>query len=203
MADRVSESGRVLGIDKNIRYIEHLNRPPIEVREGRLQDIELCESFDLIHARYFFIHNENAQALLARLSDALSADGVLVAEEPDFSAAKWIDDRYCLAGNRVNRAICAMFSDAGLDPAYGSRVPLDMLSSGLQVEHIDALMHLCRGGSGIARVMAESTTVLKNEYLATGEVDHSDIEEYCKGAHDSNSLACYYATVSTIARKSG
>lgn len=200
MADRVGHSGRVLGVDKNTAYIEHLNRKPIEVRKGRIQDIALGERFDLIHARYFFIHNKDAQALIANLTASLSDNGVLIVEEPDFSAAKWIDDEYSEAGNRVNRAICAMFDDAGLDPAYGSRAPLDMMTSGLELTHIDSCMHLCTGGSDMARMMAESAKVLGSEYLSTGEASRSDISRYCEGALDSASLASYYATVSVIGR---
>lgn len=200
MADRVGETGRVLGIDKNTAYIEHLKHPSIEIREGRIQYIELGEQFDLIHARYFFIHNKDSKALISRLLASLAPSGVLIAEEPDFSTAKWIDGDYSEAGNCVNRAICTMFDNAGLDPAYGSRVPLDMMMSGLEITHIDSRMHLCTGGTDMARMMAESTRILEAEYLSTGEVSRSDIQRYCEGALDSASLASYYTTVSVMGR---
>lgn len=201
MGERVGKSGYVLGVDKKAGYIKSLVKPPLDIREGIIQEIELKERFDLIHARYFFIHNTDAKALLKRVSDLLKPGGLLVVEEPDFSTARWIDKNYAAFGNRVNQAICSMFEGMGLNPAYGAEMALDVADCDLTLAPIEAHMHLAQGGSGVAQVMAESTQALKERYIDTGEADEIDIVKYIEGARDPHSLAIYYSTISIVGRR--
>jgi 2-polyprenyl-3-methyl-5-hydroxy-6-metoxy-1,4-benzoquinol methylase len=166
-----------------------------------IQEIEIKERFDIIHARYFFIHNTNTKALLTQVSGLLKPGGALVLEEPDFSIARWIDNSYAAYGNRVNRAICTMFNNMGLNPAYGAEAALDLAGCGLTLSQLEAHLHLATGGSGVAQVMAESTKVLKEMYINTGEADETDIAQYIEGANDPDSLAIYYSTVSIIGKR--
>jgi 2-polyprenyl-3-methyl-5-hydroxy-6-metoxy-1,4-benzoquinol methylase len=201
MGDQVGKSGYILGVDKNAEFINSLAKPHVDVREGMIQEMEFKERFDLIHARYFFIHNTNTKALLTQVSGLLKPGGVLVLEEPDFTIARWIDKNYAAFGNRVNRAICTMFNNMGLNPAYGAEVALELTGCGLTLTHIEAHMHLDIGGSGVAQVMAKSTKVLKEKYVNTGEADETDIAQYIEGANDPDSLAIYYSTVSIIGKR--
>lgn len=201
MGDQVGRSGYVLGVDKNAEFINSLTQPHVDVREGMIQEMGFKERFDLIHARYFFIHNTNTKALLTKVSGLLKPGGALVLEEPDFSIARWIDNSYAAYGNRVNRAICTMFNNMGLNPAYGTEAALDLAGCGLTLTHIEADMHLDIGRSNVAQIMAESTKILKEKYVNTGEADETDIAKYIEGAGDPDSLAIYYATISIIGKK--
>ena len=202
MAGIVGDAGVVVGLDKNIKYIEQANHTPIRIVEGIIQDFKYDEPFDLIHARYVFIHNTDAANIILKTTELLKPGGILVVEEPDFTVARWIDDRYKKGASRVNQAICKMFQDKGLNPGYGSQLGLDLASSGLNIDNIDSEMHLAFGDSGVARVMSASKEALKEKYIATGECSEDDIATYVKGANDPRSLATYYATISIVGIKS-
>jgi ubiquinone/menaquinone biosynthesis C-methylase UbiE len=201
MAEIVGDSGIVVGLDKNTKYIKQLDHTPIKIVEGMIQDFKYDQQFDLIHARYVFIHNTNAAKLISKTTELLKPGGILVVEEPDFTVARWIDDRYEKGGNRVNQAICKMFQAKRLNPAYGTQVGLDMASSGLNINRIDSEMHLEFGGSRVAKVMSASTEALKEKYIETGECSEDDVGTYIKGAKDPRSFATYYATMSIVGIK--
>ena len=61
----------------------------------------------------------------------------------------------------------------------------------------------CAGGDGLAMVMKMSAEQLREKYLATGFVDQSDLERYCRFADDPNTWAIYYATIAVSGRKVG
>ena len=201
MAKIVGDTGIVVGLDKNTKYIQQLDHKPLKIVEGMIQDFKCDEQFDLIHARYVFIHNADAAKIFSKISELLKPGGTLVIEEPDFTVARWIDVRYKKEGNRVNQAICRMFQAKGLNPAYGMQVGLDMASFGLNIDIIDSEMHLEFGGSRVAKVMSASTEALKEKYIETGECSEDDIGTYIKGAKDLRSFAIYYATTSIVGTK--
>ena len=199
LGGRVGIEGRAVGVDRNTTYLRRFTAAPFEIIEGNVLEVRRPSSFDLIHARYVLIHNPDAQAILAHMKSLLRPGGHLVIEEPDFESADWIDDDYGDCGKRVNRAICAMFSNLSLDPGYGKRLPLAVSRSGLRVQLVEATAHLELGTGPVATLMAESATALWDKYLSTGETTESDIDRYIEGTRDPASCANYYSTVSVLA----
>lgn len=200
LGQQVGSRGRAVGVDKKVDYLRDLKRRPFTVVEQDIHAYEAPCKFDLIHVRYLLIHNRDALGLIGRLKDMLKPGGYLVLEEPDFETAEWLDDRYAAAGNRVNRAMCAMFTGHGLEPGYGSRLAGDVVQHGLSVMYFDTQTHLAAGNDPVALVMAESAFALTGQYLATGQAHEEDIARYIAAAHDPSSRAIYYSTVSLIAK---
>ena len=201
LGESVGPTGHAVGIDKNAAHLKPLQAAPFEVIEADVRDLHCPTGFDLIHARYVLIHNRDADAIIVHLKGLLRPGGYLVLEEPDFESAEWLDEAYRSAGQRVNRAICAMFAALSLDPGFGKRLPMRLSRQGLPVTHIDARAHLEPGAGPVALVMSESAAALRDKYLATGEATRGDIERYNHGTRDPTSWAIYYSTVGIIARK--
>ena len=200
MAEVVGPSGEVVGIDKNIEHVKHLDSHPIRIIEGSFQDIEFQEKFDLIHSRYVLIHNEDGEELISKLSGLLSPGGVLVVEEADFTTSKWVDPIYKDSGNKVNDAGCELFRSMGLNPAYGMDVMVDIQRAGMTILKMAPNMHLERGNSPVAQMMGESIRTLRSRYVGTGKCSDSDIDDYIEGTKDDRSLQVYYTTISVIAK---
>ncbi|MDF1880346.1 GNAT family N-acetyltransferase [Sulfurimonas sp. MAG313] len=196
MYDVVGNSGYVLGIDLNTHFIKEAD---YELIEGNIVDLEISQSFDIIHMRYVLIHKVNAKKIIEKLVSLLKPKGRLVIEEPDFSLAKWIDSKDIDGCKNVNLAICKMFELKGLKPYYGSVVHLDLESSGLVLDENISYLHLCSGGDDVANVMRISTNTLKEDYIQTGLCTDLDIDAYIQACSDEESLAVYYATIVTIA----
>jgi SAM-dependent methyltransferase len=197
----VGDRGRVVAIDLKTNHVQHLSAPPYEIVQGDFLDVPIEGTFDLAHCRYVLVHNRAGDAMLQRLGNLLRPGGFLVAEEPDFTSAKVLNTNGDISQQRVNNAICRMFQEVLLDPAYGLSLPQKTAATGLHVLEIDSRLHLACGGSPLARMVGESTSALADKYVATGEASPSDIERYIANAGNRRFWAVYYATVSVIARK--
>jgi SAM-dependent methyltransferase len=201
MAARVGASGLVIAVDKRTTYLQRFQGGSVRVIEGDLKDVPLDHSVDLAHARYLLIHNADDGELLAKIRSAVKPGGMVILEEPDFTSAALLQPEGDAAVRRVNGAICKMFTDAGLDPAYGLKLPQKVEEAGFDLAHTESRLHLCAGGTPIACVMAESAEVLREEYTKTGLATDEDVDHYVARAHDPRVWSVFYATVSVVAHR--
>jgi SAM-dependent methyltransferase len=204
MAEVVGVGGQVIAVDVNTRFVKNIKRPNLEVLAADIRYLTLENAwFDLVHARCVLIHISDYQAALSKMLALLKPGGWLVLEEPDFSASRAItgEETACQSMNRVNRAIQRLFSDRGMDYAFGVKLPAILQGRNLQPICVENDAHLANGGSGIATVMKLSTLQLAEQYLTTGEATQTDLDKYCWLAEDPNAWAIYYATVRVGAQK--
>jgi len=94
-----------------------------------------------------------------------------------------------------------MFSNAGLDPAFGVKLPGLLQDMGLVNLTVDNDTPLVQGGSPMATIMKLSAHQLAERYLATGRVTKTDLTRYVRFAEDPDSWAVYHATVAVMAQK--
>ncbi len=199
MGRRVGLNGKAVAIDKNTHYLNQFVEPPYEVIEGNISQLKLSQTFDLIHCRYVLIHNRDTHSILKKLKSWLKPGGFIVIEEPDFTSAKFLNQTSSACIQRVNSAICHMFSDLGFNPGYGLTIPTRIAEQGFSITSTQSTLHLAVGNSPIARMMGESARVLSEEYIATGEVDTTDIKSYIEYTYNSDYWLVFYTTVAVIA----
>lgn len=201
MGSQVGPTGLAVGVDKKIAYLHKVDSPPVQIFQGSFLDVPLEQSFDLIHSRYILIHNQKERAILEKMYSLLKPGSWGLFEEPDFTSATLPEPEHTTPQGRVNRAMCQMFINLGLDPAYALRLPHKLQEAGYHIVRVQSLMHLCPGNSPMAKVMAESAMVLEQEYLKTGLCSPEDIQAYVRLSQDSTHWALYHSTTSVIARK--
>jgi SAM-dependent methyltransferase len=203
MGEVVGRQSEVVAIDMKTNYLQRLSSPPYRIVQGDFCAIPLDGAFDLAHCRYVLIHNRQSDAMLKKLGSLLKPGGFLVVEEPDFTSAKLLNRDDDPSRQRVNDAICRMFEQMNLDPAYGLSLPAKIADLGLKILRVDAHIHLNRGSDTMARMMGESTRALREKYLATGAAGATDIENYIRRANDPSLWSVYYSTVSVVAVQPG
>ncbi len=200
MGEKVGSKGRVVGIDKNTKYLNHFGGAPFEVLEGDFSAFEMKGLFDVVHCRYVLIHNPERRQMISKIKQVLKPGAMLVLEEPDFTSAKLLNDSAEEAQLHVNTAICKMFVDLGLNPAYGLSLPKKLEAEGFEVLDVHARLHFAPGLSPVAEVMAESAAALRDKYIATGEASASDLDDYMTNAKNDKYWSVYYSTISVIAK---
>ena len=201
MGSQVGPTGLAVGVDKKIAYLHKVDSPPVQIYQGSFLDVPLEQSFDLLHSRYVLIHNQEERAILEKMYALLKPGGWALLEEPDFTSATLPEPEPKTPQGRVNRAMCQMFINLGLDPAYALRLPHKLQEAGFHIVRAQSHMHLCPGNSPMATVMAESALVLEQEYVKTGICSPKDIAVYVRLSQDSTHWALYHSTTSVIARK--
>ena len=193
--------GRVVGVDRDTVHLHDISGPSVQIIEGDFLEIPIETGFDLAHCRYVLIHNRHSDEMLHKLSGTLKPGGCLVVEEPDFTSARLLNSHEDDSGQRVNNAICRLFEEMELNPGYGLILPARVVAAGLEIVSVDSRIHLDRGGSRMARMMAASLRALADRYIATGAADPTDVEQYRENTEDESRWAVYYSTVSVVARK--
>jgi SAM-dependent methyltransferase len=204
MGEVVGPTGQVLAVDLDPKFLSEAERPNVSVMRADIRTAQFPpRSFDVIHARYVLIHLSDYEVALAKMFDSLKPGGWLVLEEPDFSASRGItgNEQELVSFRKVNQAIEQMYATLKMDYALGLKLPSLLQRRGLQHLTVENDAPLCAGGSGMAAVMKMSAEQLREKYLATGVVDQSDLERYCRFADDPNTWAIYYATIAVSGRK--
>lgn len=201
LGNRVGPTGLVVGIDKTLTYLRNLDSPWVQLTQGSFLEVPINQVFDCIHARYVLIHNQQDVDILKKVLSVLKPGGWAVFEEPDFTSAALTEEDKTSSSARVNQAICRMFVQIGLDPAYALRLPRKLQEIGWHLIRTQTLLHLCPGNSPMAKVMGESALVLEREYVNTGLCSPEDIQEYVRLSQDPGHWAIYHSTTSVIVRK--
>ncbi len=201
LGNYVGASGLVAGLDKNTTYLQDFTSPPFQVHQSTFLEFESSHSFNLIHGRYVLIHNQSDTAILQKMFALLKPGGWALFEEPDFTSATLLDRELKTPQARVNRAICQMFVNADLNPAYALSLPQKLEQTGFDIDRTQTIMHLCLGDSPMAQVMGESALVLEQAYCQTGLCSSEDIQHYVTLAQDPTHWMVYHSTTSVIARK--
>lgn len=204
LGDVVGSSGQVFGVDKNTAFIESISAPQISKIAGDILDVQLeNNTFDLIHARYVLIHIIESVKVIEKLINLLKPGGLLILEEPDFTASQVINSRLPneQAQQRVNAAINKMFIDLNLDPAFGLKLPLLLQQNNLHIESVLDNRHLCAGGSKFAKLMGSSAATLQNQYVQTQKASVQDVQIYINNSADSSFWTVYYSTISIVGSK--
>ena len=194
----------MLAIDLNTRFLSGLAGTNLEVREADVRDAAVePDSFDLAHARFVLIHVQDWAAALAAMIRCLKPGGWLVLEEPDFSGSRSFAGpaELCRAFHNVHRTIEAMFSQQGLDHAFGARLPALLQDREFEGTATENDAPIVPGGSPFARMMGLSTYQLRDKYVATGLATGRDIELYAAFTGERACWATYHATVSASGRK--
>lgn len=200
----IGNEGKIVGIDKNTKFLEPIKGKNNDLIEGDILDVELSSSdFDLIHARYVLIHITESNKVINKLIKSLKPGGVIILEEPDFTAARVINNSSPngQAHQRVNEATNKMFMDLGLDPSFGLKLPIILQNNGVIVDRVIGDQHLCCGNSKIAKMMGRSTATLKHKYIRTQKASEQDVQMYIENSVNEDFWSVYYSTISAICRK--
>jgi len=201
LGKQVGPEGRVVGIDKNTKHLAHITALPYEVMQGNFVETDFGSPFDLVHCRYVLIHNPEEAELIPKIKSIVKPGGAIVLEEPDFTCAMRLNDPADCSQGRVNTAICRMFTDLGLNPAYGLSLPQKLQQNGFEIADMLCKLHLCPGNTPVAKVMGKSTEALADTYIATGEAEAADIKQYIANTEDPQYWSVYYSTTSVLAKR--
>jgi SAM-dependent methyltransferase len=193
LAGRVGRTGRVVATDLDTRFVDGHGHDNLEVRRHDILTDPLEQgSFDLAHARAVIVHLPDHQGALERLVAAIRPGGWALIEDVDFGGpmaaalARYTDPaEHAPLVERMYRAIGAVFSAAGADASYGTRLLGGLKAAGL--ENVGGEVHTPVVAGGTERWVRGSFEQLAAPIAGTGLVTADEVARFLALAADRSS----------------
>jgi SAM-dependent methyltransferase len=203
--DRVGETGKVVAVDLDPRFIAETEFANLEVRQGDICDLALePDTYDFIHLRYVLVHVQQYEKAIANLIQALKPGGWILLEEPDFLTQTPVivkgEDRFATIA-RVYDSILRMHEAMGINSAIARQMPGILQDQGLQNVSTATDQPLAPGGSPMAQMMKMSLAHIAEKLINTGIVSEQDIQILMQEQDNPHTWIMYYTTIATWATK--
>ncbi len=171
MAGKVGPKGRVLATDLDLRYIDNLQSPNLEVRQLNILKYEKDKletgRYDLVTARAVLHHVRSPKKAIEHMVEFLKPGGVLLSIEPDFlpaTAAKPESLRIFWQGwLEWSHAV-------GINYFIGHTMPALLTAAGLNRVDAEGATALYPGNSPWARYWIETLKELRPRLLESGHI---------------------------------
>ena len=190
LAGRVGPRGRVLATDLDVRFLESLADPAIEVRRHDIVRDPLPESaFDLVHARLILVHLPERELALGKMVDALKPGGWLVSEE--FDSLSMPPDPTLHPDECALKAQAAMqrlMASRGANTRYGRDLGARMRALGLVGIRAAGRLSMWQGGSAGARLLRANFEQLREELLQAGLLTQAELDDDLARLDDPRTL---------------
>jgi ubiquinone/menaquinone biosynthesis C-methylase UbiE len=177
LAERVGPKGKVVATDINPRFLLHLNKPNIEVRQHDITKDELENGYyDLVHCRLLLQHLPEPEKVLARMVTAVRPGGWLFIEEWDLGLGLLVD-LIGPPGTTTMRAQYDFMKNKGImDPFFGRKVRRLIEQMNFKEVGHEGDTAVIRGGETAARLQALSNQVMSKHLIAAGLLKQEEYE---------------------------
>ena len=181
LAEQVGPAGQVVATDIDIRYLERLELPNLDVLEHNILEDPLEAlgpgSFDLVCSRLALFHLVGRQErAINQMTKCLRPGGWLIDEDADWGTAAPVDPAHPLYdGYRRAWREGDWWTSRGYDKAFGQKLPALFERCGLHNIRHEAATEVVRGGSPWARWWAVTLEVM-NELGQGDESDRREVE---------------------------
>ena len=137
LARRVAPGGRAVGIDMDAAKIAIAREEAetggvrsVEYREGDVLATEFAPDYDVLYVRFLLTHLGDPASALTRISAGLRLNGVLIAEDIDFTGC------FCHPPSAAYDRYVELYQGAawarGVDPNIGPRLPELLVGAGCE-----------------------------------------------------------------------
>jgi SAM-dependent methyltransferase len=156
----------VLAVDLDVRLLEQISDPRIEVRRMDLVTDELPgDAFDFVHTRLLLIHLPERDAVLRQLAGALQPGGVLMVEEDDVHPVlTTATGAYADAWETFLK----MARATGIDGEWARGLPERLDALGLVGVGAEIDSQLFRGGGALAQLWSLSWLQVRGRIVDMG-----------------------------------
>lgn len=179
IAQLVGSTGRVVGVDMDELVLAHARSAAeargltIQWQQGRVEDLNEENSFDIAYARFVMSHLADPGEALKRMRRAVRPLGRVVVEDIDITAhAHWPPNA---AFQRYIEIYAAAGRTLGADPTIGPRLAAMLIDAGLEDVDVGISMPVFRAGEG--KTVARLTLLnIADTAIAVGLATRAEID---------------------------
>jgi SAM-dependent methyltransferase len=176
LCEQVGPTGRVVATDINIALLKNIGHTNFEARQHDIvADAALEGGFDFIHARWLLHHLREPTVAIHRMIDALSPEGWLLLEEPDFfpvftsNSQVYIDFMIALTDTVVR--------PSGRDALWARGLPGLVAGLGLRQVGGEGDFPVVQGGSPVAELYLVSAEQVREEIIRSGALSAKQFDQ--------------------------
>ncbi|HYP23649.1 MAG TPA: methyltransferase domain-containing protein [Actinomycetota bacterium] len=189
LCERVGAEGRVVATDLDVRFLEEIDAPNLEVRRHDILEDELEQgAYDLVHSRFLLEHLAGYREALAKMVDALAPGGWIVVEDVDFALAIMgdADERpgyppeSIPVAAEMSQRLGGLAKVRGIQAELGRRLPALLAEAGLEEIGAEGRTNLMWTGTEeaeLGRLSLERVTRLAAD---AGVITEEDRDRYMK-----------------------
>ena len=201
LSDRVGPSGHVLATDLDLKFLEEIDLPNVEVRKHDILNDDLPNDFfDLVHARLLLMHLPARDEAFKRMLAATKPGGWIFVE--DFDMHTWIDVTPSEEMGRLRKAFVGLLKMAGADPFYGRNLPKLFLDHGLTEAWVEGRVEPGQRHDSPGLTQFKISLIQLREMLvANGIATAEDVDEVIRLIDDESWIGLPPMTVAAFAQK--
>jgi ubiquinone/menaquinone biosynthesis C-methylase UbiE len=170
---QVGASGHVTATDIDIRFLQEIDEPNIEVLRHDISAEELpAVQFDLVHARWLVHHLPHPEQVIARMVGALRPGGLLLLEEVDFFPVHTSTSRLYI--NFMEALTSTVAAASGGDCFWARALPALVAERGLADVGGEGDIPILQGGSPLAAFFQLSGEQMRDKVIASGTLEAAD-----------------------------
>lgn len=186
MAELVGPSGHVLATDLDLKFLEDLDLPNVEVRRNDILNDELPEeTFDLVHARLLLMHLPAREEAFKRMIAAAKPGGIVFVEDMDM--VTWLDVTTQESMERLRQAFIGLLKMAGADPFFGRNLPKLFADHGIEDTWVEGRIELGRRADSPGLMQFKLSLIeLREMLVANGIATAEDIDDVLRLIDDTS-----------------
>jgi SAM-dependent methyltransferase len=207
LSTRVGPTGKVVATDIDLRFLQRISSPNIEIRRHDIlkDDLEKDE-YDIAHCRKLLCHLPDPEKALRRMADAIRPGGWLFVEDDDHGSALSLDVADHSANTQrwvaVYRDAADLIQKKGIADCYMGRRLRGMVEQlGFVDVDNEGWTHITRGGDPIAQERAINFRHGAKLYIDEGLMTQDEFESFHRLYYDPSFYYLEYTLFSAWGRK--
>jgi ubiquinone/menaquinone biosynthesis C-methylase UbiE len=211
MAKMVGETGRVVGVDIDNRYLLYCNRSITSRQNVEFIHDDICKSrldskkrFDIVYSRFTFHHLTDRREAVRCMKRLTKKSGTVIIQDLDHAPGSWICYPESKVVDTLRKVYVALIKKGGGDPVAGRKLYKLMIDESLNanVECYSPCILMGREPySSLGWQLAESIKPQILEYGLQSEQEYVKMYEGLKAlARDKGSFVTYSRLFSAFGR---
>jgi ubiquinone/menaquinone biosynthesis C-methylase UbiE len=212
MAKIVGESGRVVGVDIDDRYLEYCNRSISSRQNVEFIHDDICKShlgskekFDIVYSRFTFHHLPDRKEAVRSMKRLTKKHGIVMIQDLDHAPGSWLCYPENKVFNTLRKLYVALLRRGGGDPLSGRKLYKLLVDESFEA-NVDCYSPCVLMGqepySSLGWQLAESIKPQIFKYSLQSEQEYAEMYKGLRAlAKDNGSFVAYSRLFSAVGKK--
>jgi SAM-dependent methyltransferase len=213
MANIVGETGRVVGVDIDKRYLQYCNRNTTSRQNIEFIHDDICKSrldgkerFDIVYSRFMFHHLTDRREAVRSMRRLTKNGGTIMIQDLDHAPGSWLCYPENKVVNMLRKVYVALIKKGGGDPLVGRKLYKLLIDESLNANVNSYSPCILMGQEPYGSLGLQLAESIKPQILEHGLQSEQEYYKMYEGlrtlAKDKGSFVTYSRLFSALGRNS-